>query len=91
MNKNKDELEEISLEIIFEELMASTLGGEIIPDECEISDSEIKIHCWDGRRFSLKFKQLPNGCAYDTKTGEPIESEEEDEEDLEEEDDEDDY
>ncbi len=54
-------------------LMADCVGGDINSDANEsLGGNHMIVHCWDGRRYLLSLEKLPNGCAYDAKTGDPI-------------------
>ena len=61
------------LKKIFNELMASTMGGDINSDACEINEHYIVLHFWDGRRFLLTCPFLEMGCEYDPATAKTIE------------------
>lgn len=53
--------------------MASTMGGDINSDACEINEYYIVLHFWDGRRFLLTCPFLEMGCEYDPATAKTIE------------------
>lgn len=54
---------------LFDELMASSMGGDINLDACEIAENYIVLHFWDGRRFILTCAFLEAGCKYNPITG----------------------
>ena len=60
------------LKEIFDEIMASPLGGDINSDASEVNENYIIVYCWDGRRYVITCAQIPNGCKYDASTVEPI-------------------
>ncbi len=40
--------------------------------ESQFHDNEFNIHCWSGKRFRITIESLPDGSAFDPKTGDPI-------------------
>ena len=60
------------LETIFQELMSSSLGGEINSEACEHDEHFIVLHFWDGRRHMLTCPKMESDCSYDHATGEQI-------------------
>lgn len=67
--KTKD----ITANSVLHELIAAPIGGEIFTNKCVVIDQEtIEIHCWDGRRYLLSVKRLPDSHGYSTSTGEII-------------------
>lgn len=61
------------LHSVFLSMQYGGLGSEVNSEKSvQVSDDEIEIHFWDGRRFLMKVTKLPEGCAYDCNTGKPI-------------------
>ena len=57
---------------VFDQVMASPLGGEINLDACQKTEHYVVLQFWNGVRYMLTCPFLEVGDAYDPKTGKRI-------------------
>lgn len=57
---------------LFDELMASNAGGDIDANHSKVLPSHIEVQLWNGQRYMIGLTKLPDGIAYDPRTGQVL-------------------